>query len=322
MDYSGRLAEIPQICQMDSIYTYPPFLRKGDTIAITATARKVSPLEMQPCIDFFKQKGFKVLETQYLYAEDNQFAGTDNQRAISLQAAFDDPEIKAIICARGGYGTQRILPLIDFVKFKSNPKWLIGFSDITCLHAELLRQGIASIHGPMAFSFIPNRKDPDSLKRLHHLLLGKIQPIEYRHTLKPPLLRPGKTDGVLIGGNLSLLNQLSGTSAQPDPSGKILFIEDLDEYLYHIDRMLQHLKASGWFKGLKGLIVGSMSDMKDNPIPFGKNALQIIADAVQEYDFPIAWYFPAGHEKKNYPIIIGGRYTLEFSGHFVSLTFA
>jgi muramoyltetrapeptide carboxypeptidase len=319
MDYSGRLAEIPQICQMDSIYTYPPFLRKGDTIAITATARKVSPQEMQPCIDFFQQKGFKVLEAQYLYAEENQFAGTDEQRAISLQTVLDSREVKAIICARGGYGTQRILPLLDFSEYLRNPKWLIGFSDITCLHAELLQKGVASIHGPMAFSFAPNRKDAESLKRLQQLLIGKIQPVEYRHTLKPPLQRQGHAEGGLIGGNLSLLNQISGTSAQPDSSGKILFIEDLDEYLYHIDRMLQHLKASGWFHGLKGLIVGSMSDMKDNPIPFGKNALEIIADAVKTYDFPIAWYFPAGHEKKNFPLIIGANYSLSVFGHNVKL---
>lgn len=321
MDNSGRLAEIPQICQMDSIYTYPPFLRKGDTIAIAATARKVSPQEMQPCIDFFQQKGFKVMETQFLYAEDNQFAGTDLQRASSLQAVLDNREVKAIICARGGYGTQRILPLLDFSEFLRNPKWIIGFSDITCLHAELLHNGVASIHGPMAFSFAPNRKDADSLKRLHQLMIGNIQPIEYRHTLKPPLQRQGHAEGGLIGGNLSLLNQISGTSAQPESAGKILFIEDLDEYLYHIDRMMQHLIASGWFHGLNGLIVGSMSDMKDNPIPFGKNALEIIADAVKNYDFPVAWYFPAGHEKKNLPLIIGGKCKLDVLGHSVALTF-
>jgi muramoyltetrapeptide carboxypeptidase len=322
MDYSGRFIEIHQICHMDTPLLYPPFLKKGACIAITATARKVSQQEMQPCIDFFTKKGFRVVTAEHLYAEDNQFAGTDAQRASSLQSLLDNKDVQAIICARGGYGTQRILPQLDFSGFRRNPKWLIGFSDITCLHAELLRQGVASVHGPMAFSFAPNRKDAESLKKLHQLLTGNIQPIQYRHTLKPPISRQGVTEGILIGGNLSLLNQISGTSAQPNPVGKILFIEDLDEYLYHIDRMLQHLKAAGWFNGLNGLIIGSMSDMKDNTIPFGKNALEIIADAVQEYDFPIAWYFPAGHEKKNYPIIIGGRYKLEVFGHSVSLMLA
>ncbi len=314
------MAENPQICDMDTPYRLPPFLHKGASIAITATARKVSRLEMKACFDYFTKKGFKVVEGEHLYAEDNQFAGSDEQRAASLQQLMDRKDIGAIICARGGYGTQRILPLLDFNTFKAHPKWLVGFSDITCLHAELMRHGIASIHGPMAFSFMPGRKDAESLKRLHQILTGTIQPIQYRHTLSAPLLRQGLTDGILIGGNLSLLNQISGTEAQPNCAGKILFIEDLDEYLYHIDRILQHLKASGWFHGLKGLIVGSMTDMKDNTIPFGKQVLEIIADAVKVYDFPVAWYFPAGHEKKNYPLIMGAQYSMNVSGHNCVLT--
>jgi len=298
----------------------PPFLKPGDTVAITATARKVSPAEMEPCIQILKNKKFRVLCGKHLFAEDNQFAGTDAQRAESLQEVLDNPEVKAIFCARGGYGTQRIIPLLDFTRLSQNPKWIIGFSDVTCLQAVLLKEGICSVHGPMAFSFDPVRADKESIRRTLEVLMGKIAPVTYRHTLKPPLVRQGRAEGRLTGGNLSLLNQLSGTPWQPDTQGNILFIEDLDEYLYHIDRMMQHLKSSGWFEGLAGLIVGSMSDMRDNTIPFGKNALQIIAEAVQEYNFPIAWYFPTGHQKKNFPLIQGGNYTLEVKGHQVSLS--
>lgn len=292
----------------------PEFLKKGSQIGLTATARKVSPEELEPCLNFLRKKGFKPIEGKYLYASDHQFGGTDLQRTESLQALMDHPDISAILCARGGYGTLRILPDLDFSVLKKHPKWLIGFSDITCLHAALMQEGIASVHGPMAFSFGQKRSNAETQKRLADLLKGDIQPIEYRHIPLPPIRREGIAEGTLIGGNLSLLNQLSGTPWQPDAKGKILFIEDLDEYLYHIDRMMQHLKNSGWFAGLKGLVVGHFSDMKDNPIAFGRNAYEIIADAVRDFDFPIAWHFPAGHEKENFPLIIGGKYQLSVEG--------
>lgn len=299
----------------------PPFIVPKSVIAVTATARKVSLEEMEPCFTAIRKKKYQVRAGKNLFSSDHQFAGTDIQRAESLQLLMDDPDVSAILCARGGYGTQRILPMLDFSGIRKYPKWLIGFSDITCLHAALLKQGIASVHGPMAFSFSPVRADRDSIQRLFALLSGEVKPVEYRHTLKPPLVRQGISEGVIFGGNLSLLNQLSGTPWQPDSKGKILFLEDLDEYLYHIDRMMQHLKSAGWFEGLAGVVVGSFSDMKDNPVPFGKTAYQIIADALAEYDFPIAWYFPAGHEKKNFPLIMGGHYQLKVEGHTVSLKY-
>lgn len=296
----------------------PPFLKKGSLVGITATARKVTPEELFSCRQALQRQGFRIREGRHLYATDHQYGGTDAQRAEGLQELMDDPEVEAILCARGGYGTMRILPNLDFTGIRENPKWIIGFSDITCLHAALLQEGIASIHGLMAFSFDPARSDGESRKRLMHLLKGQPDPVEYRHIPLPPARKDGKAIGRLIGGNLSLINQLSGTQWQPDSTGKILFLEDLDEYLYHLDRMMLHLKNAGWFEGLSGMVVGHFSDMKDNPVPFGRSALQIIADAVAEYQFPVAWHFPAGHEKQNYPIVIGANCSLEVEGHRVT----
>ncbi len=295
--------------------TLPPFLKKGAKIGLTATARKVNPDELKACLQFLQKKGFTPVEGLHLYASDHQFGGTDAQRTESLQQLMDNPEIEAILCARGGYGTMRILSDLDFTQIQKHSKWIIGFSDITCLHAALLQQGICSIHGLMAFSFGQNRSNAESQKRLAEMLKGQVSPIEYRHIPLPPLKRDGVAEGVLMGGNLSLLNQLSGTSLQPDSTGKILFLEDLDEYLYHIDRMMLHLDNAGWFNGLSGLVIGHFSQMRDNPVPFGRTAYQIIADAVRAYDFPVAWHFPVGHEKNNFPLIVGGKYRMTVQGH-------
>lgn len=302
-------------------YRIPPFLKKGSLIGITATARKVSPEELAPAIKALQAKGFRVLPGIHLYASDHQYGGTDEQRQESLQALLDHPEVEAILCARGGYGTMRILSGLNFEGLKTFPKWVVGFSDITCLHAAILQQGMSSIHGPMAFSFDQNRTDGESKKRLIQVLKGDILPVEYRHIPLPPIKRDGVAEGTLIGGNLSILNQLSGTPWQPNPKGKILFLEDLDEYLYHLDRMMIHLKSAGWFDGLAGMVIGHFSDMKDNPIPFGRNAYEIIADAIRPYDFPVAWHFPAGHQKNNYPLLIGGHYQLKVVGHRVELAY-
>jgi muramoyltetrapeptide carboxypeptidase len=288
----------------------PSYLQPGDRIRIISTAGKVNKDKVLPGIELLQDEGYEVIVGQHVFGKHFQYSGTDQQRASDFQEAIDDPVTKAIICARGGYGTIRIIEKTDFSALLKNPKWMVGFSDITVLHAVLNRLGMASIHGAMPGFFIENKKPTRSFFSLMELLYtGKSQ-----HDLKSnPLNRAGISSGELVGGNLSLLYSLQGTPWQLETSGKILFIEDLSEYLYHLDRMMQNLKLSGQLKNLAGLVVGGFTDMKDNESPFGKSAYQIIMEAVQDYIFPVYFDFPAGHIPKNMPLVIGSKYQLEVS---------
>jgi len=286
----------------------PPFLKKGDTIGIAATARKISEEELLPAIKKFREWGFHILLSDAIYAEDQQYAGTDQQRLSGFQNLLDNNMVKAIIIARGGYGTVRLIDQIDFTSFKKNPKWIIGYSDVTVLHSHIHQNfGIETIHATMPLNFPKNGSESIALNSLYKAFSGNhleyiINNISNEKT--------GETTGILTGGNLSLLYSLSGTSSDIYTNGKILFIEDIDEYLYHIDRMILQLKRCGKLKNLSGLIVGGMTDMKDNLIPFGKNAYEIIADAVKEYDYPVCFGFPAGHIEDNRALILGRNVSL------------
>lgn len=286
----------------------PPFLKKGDTIGIAATARKISEAELMPAITKFREWGFQVLLSEALYAEDHQFAGTDQQRLSGFQKLLDNNTVKAIIIARGGYGTVRLIDEIDFTSFKKNPKWIIGYSDVTVLHSHIHQNfGIETIHATMPLNFPKNNNESIALSSLYNALTNNnIEYIINRLSTE----KTGETTGILTGGNLSLLYALSGTVSDIYTNGKILFLEDIDEYLYHIDRMILQLKRCGKLKNLAGLIVGGMTDMKDNLIPFGKNAYEIIADAVKEYDYPVCFGFPAGHIEDNRALILGRNVSL------------
>ncbi|MDF2449088.1 MAG: LD-carboxypeptidase [Bacteroidota bacterium] len=283
----------------------PSFLKNGDGVAIIATARKVSESEIQPAVEFFEGKGLKVCTGKNLYQSYHQFAGNDEQRAGDLQWALDDPAIKAILIARGGYGSVRLLEHINFTGFLKNPKWLVGYSDVTVFHSALHGIGVASLHATMPLNFTKNAEATESM---YAALSGQLT-----HTVTEENFsnRWGTSQGELIGGNLSLLYSLCGTPYDIDTAGKILFIEDLDEYLYHIDRMMMQLKLSGKLKHLKGLIVGGMTDMKDNAIPFGKLPEEIILDAVAEYDYPVCFDFPAGHIDRNLAMYFGRKVELK-----------
>ena len=284
----------------------PPYLKKGDTISIVAPARKIAKAELQFAIDTFKKWGLKVVLGKNLLKIHHQFSGTDEQRTADLQQALDDKNISAVISARGGYGTLRIIDQLNFSKFKKNPKWMIGYSDITVLHSHIHNNfGIQTIHGTMPINFIKNEEAVESLRKA---LFG--EPLSYSFE-KHKLNRKGNCKGELVGGNLSLLYALCGSSSDIDTKGKILFIEDLDEYLYHIDRMMLNLKRSGKLKSLAGLVVGGMTDMKDNTIPFGKTAEEIILDAVKEYKFPVYFGFPAGHIERNLALKLGSKVSIE-----------
>lgn len=287
----------------------PSFLKPGDTIAITATARKVSQQEIDPAVVLFTSWGLKVKFAEGLFESENQFAGSDDTRAHALQLLLDDPSVKAIICARGGYGTVRIIDKLNFDRFAQSPKWLIGFSDVTVLHNHILRHcEVQTIHAPMAFSMQESLADPQSIEALKQVIFGL--PSTY-HTQDHPLNRPGVAHAKLVGGNLSVLYSVLGSDSDIHTDGCILFLEDLDEYVYHIDRMMMNLKRNGKLSKLAGLIVGGMNDMKDNTIPFGKTAEEIIFEHTAEYNYPVAMGFAAGHERKNLALMFGHPYRLE-----------
>jgi len=294
----------------------PPYLQKGDTVAILATARKHIVKSMQPTIDLLESWGLTVVIGKSIGLEENQLAGNDEQRAADLQEQLDNPNIKAIWCARGGYGTVRVVDLVDFTQFKKSPKWLVGFSDVTVLHNHLNTMGYKSIHGIMPISLAKASKE--AIESLRLSLFG--QTLQY--AIDPhPMNRLGKASGELVGGNLSILYSLLGSPSAIDCKDKILYIEDLDEYLYHIDRMMMNLKRNGCLESLKGIIVGSMTDMKDNDIPWGKNALEIVQDVTKQYNIPVIFNFPAGHIHDNRALILGNNVTIEVTENCSTVVF-
>jgi muramoyltetrapeptide carboxypeptidase len=281
----------------------PPYLTKGDKIGIVAPARCINFEEVHPSIRLFQKWGLEAILGTNIFRKCNQYAGRDENRMADLQQMLDDDSIRAIICARGGYGTVRIIDRLDFTKFCSNPKWIAGYSDITVLHSHIHRHfNIETLHAVMPVNIASEEARSDSLETLKNALLGTH--IQYTFP-RNPLSREGETEGILVGGNLSILYSLMGSDSEIDTAGKILFIEDVDEYLYHIDRMMINLKRAGKLSRLKGLIVGGMDKMNDNMIPFGKTANEIIADAVSEYHYPVCYDFPAGHGEPNLALILG-----------------
>lgn len=287
----------------------PHPLVAGDKIAIVATARKISREELQPAIDIFSAYGLEVVTDELLFSSHNQFAGTDDVRAALFQQYINDHSVKAIISARGGYGTVRIIDQIDFSPLIKHPKWIIGYSDITVLHSHMYNHtGIATLHATMPVNMQPHNINRQSVEALVRVLMSD-EPIHYE-VIPQPLNRTGEATGDLVGGNLSVLFSLLGSVSDLDTKGKILFLEDLDEYLYHIDRMMQALNRAGKLNNLSGLVIGGMSEMRDNQVPYGYNALQIIAQHVQHYDYPVAFGLPAGHEPVNMPLVMGAKYRM------------
>jgi muramoyltetrapeptide carboxypeptidase len=293
----------------------PPPLKKGDKIAITSPAKKL-PAPMTDAISLLQSWGLEVVLGETLDASYHQFAGDDDLRAHDLQRFIDDDSIKAIVAARGGYGTIRIIDKIDFSHFAQNPKWLVGFSDITVLHTHLFTNyGAQTIHGQMPVN-IPDAS-AHSLETLRQALFG--EKLRYQFT-SHALNRSGETNGILVGGNLSLLIAVSGSVSDLDYTGKILFIEDVGEYLYAIDRMMRHLYRAGKLKHLTGLIVGGFTDVKDNDIPFGQTVPEIIMEVVKEYDYPVCFDFPAGHIPDNCSLILGKMLNLSVNDQHVLIT--
>ena len=295
----------------------PPPLQTGDKVAIVATARCIAKKDLKPAVNLLKLWGLQPVLGSSIGLQEYQFAGSDEERAADFQQQINDPNIKAIWCAKGGYGSIRILDLVDFSILKTAPKWLIGYSDVTAIHLHLQSLGIASLHAQMA-SAIETRSTSTS-EELKAVVLGENHQIQYasRH----PNQVNGEVKGEVIGGNLSVLYSAIGSHSMPSFKNKILFLEDLDEYLYHIDRMMQNLKRSGLLNQISGLIVGGMTDMNDNTVPFGKTAEEIIFDAVKELNIPVAFDFPAGHVETNLPLIFGKMAHLSVTSEQVNLSY-
>lgn len=280
--------------------TQPPYLKKGDKVAIVCPAKKL-PRSIDQAIEVLKSWGLEVIIGETVNASYHQFAGDDALRAADLQSFLDDPEIKAIIAGRGGYGTIRIIDELDFTKFKTHPKWIVGFSDITVLLSHLLSVlNIPSIHGQMLYTF--DDATPESLASLKSALFGAPLHYEYAPTLPG---RTGKSKGILIGGNLTLMVMLQGSVSEIDYTDKILFIEDVGEHEYSIDRMIRMLKRSGKLSKLKGLIVGTFNEQSPESIPFGSSSEEIIWDLVKEYEYPVCFNFPVGHIENNKAMVVG-----------------
>jgi muramoyltetrapeptide carboxypeptidase len=307
----------------------PPLLHPGDTIAIVPTARSISVDELRDGIALAESWGLRVKLGAGIGRKRFQQAGTDAERAADLQAAIDDPEVKAIWCARGGYGTIRIMPHVDLRPLRERPKWIVGFSDVTVLHSALTNLGVASLHGPMPFAI--EGKTAEAKEGLKAVFFGGIPGCQLT-VVRPPLTtdnrrpattdRPGTCEGILTGGNLSILYSLRGTPYDIDPRGRILFLEDLDELRYHADRMVQNLRYGGWFSELAGLIVGGMTDMRDkNPDdPFGMEVEEMIAEAVAPYGYPVCYGFPAGHIADNRPLVLGAKAQLSVTPEGATLS--
>jgi muramoyltetrapeptide carboxypeptidase len=287
----------------------PPYLKPGDTIGITCPAGYVANERVEHCIEVLERWSFNVKLGATVGTEHFYFSGPDPARLADLQAMLDDDSVQAILMGRGGYGMSRIIDDLDFTRFVKKPKWIWGFSDITILHSHIQRHfGIATLHGPMCGAFRQETDDAAHLEATRQALLGS--PLRYE-TDPHEGNRHGTAEAILTGGNLAILAHLTGSPSQVDTSGKILFLEDIGEYRYNLDRMLVNLRRSGQLANIKGLILGDFTDTQDTERPFGQEVVDLISDKVAEYSYPVLFGLPAGHDDVNFPLRLGTHYKME-----------
>lgn len=296
----------------------PPYLQKGSTIGITCPAGYVSHERVAYAITVLESWGLKVIVGKTVGSEHFYFSGNDEARRTDLQSMLDDPNIDAILMGRGGYGLSRIIDDLDFTHFDSKPKWICGFSDITVLHNHIHAQsGIATMHSPMCGAFTPESENSDYIQNFRSALWGEA----LNYSIPPsPFNRPGNAEGIMTGGNLAMLAHLSGSVSEVETDGKILFIEDIGEHLYNIDRLLLNLKRAGKLDNLAALLVGSFTDNQDTERPFGQTVEEIIWDKVAEYNYPVCFNFPCGHQEVNFTLTLGMKHRLAVSEDGSELT--
>jgi muramoyltetrapeptide carboxypeptidase len=296
----------------------PPFLNKGDEVAIISPSWAIGEDSITNAVTFLEGWGLKVRTGRNVLKKSGPFAGTDDERLADLTDMTGNSRIRAVFCSRGGYGLSRIINRIDFSPLLNSPKWYVGFSDITVLHLWLNEVcGIMSVHGEMPLNFQDPDKTPASFETLHDALFGSYRPVSW----KGKVIRPSGVSGEVTGGNLTLLFSMAGTRAMPDTRGKILFIEDVGEYYYHLDRMMMSLRLAGKLEGLSALLVGGLTRMHHTSVRWGKSAQTTIAEAVEGYDYPVFFGFPAGHIKDNRAFYTGRHAAITPDGDGAILTY-
>jgi muramoyltetrapeptide carboxypeptidase len=293
----------------------PQPLAAGDLIYITAPAKAIEKEHVDFAVAFFENAGFRVLVSKNCLGQHHYFSGTDEERLEDLQYGIDHPEVKAIVCARGGYGCVRIVDRIQWASMLREPKWMVGFSDVTVFHQHLQRFNLPSIHGSMVLNFKDNSHE--ALNTLLMALKGESFSVAATSNFN----KSGSAEGTIVGGNLSIVYSLIGTNNQPDYSDKILFVEDLAEHLYHIDRMFYALNKSGILDKISGLVVGGMTELEDTATPFGMSVEEIILAHFQYRNIPIAFGFPAGHLNDNRALILGKKVRFNVEGTTSELRF-
>ncbi|HEX8041440.1 MAG TPA: LD-carboxypeptidase [Chryseosolibacter sp.] len=297
---------------------YPPKLQPGDAVGIVAPARKITPGQVEAALETLVAWGLMPTLAKNIFSSKHSYlAGSDDERREDFQKMIDDENVKAIFCARGGYGSTRIIEELDFSPLKKSPKWIIGFSDITAFHLRLASIGIASIHGTMPI-FFDQPEARGSVQSIHDILFKGSCLIEVN---PEDSNRPGRASGQVVGGNLSLIVDALNTASEPDTRNKILVVEEVDEFLYKLDRMFTQLRRTGKLKDLSGLVIGHMTDLKNSDLAFGETASEIILHAVRDYDYPVAFSFPSGHRNPNLAWIHGATADLDVSLNKASLSY-
>jgi len=286
----------------------PPYLQPGDCIGLAAPGKMIGREYVENAVAIIQKIGFRTTLASNVYAGKNYFAGSDDERITGFQQLLDNDDVKAILCMRGGYGSARIVDQLDFKKFSQNPKWIIGYSDITVFHAHLFNMGFESLHATMPLDFAKNNNPTQPVVKLFEVLKGNKLSYDFNGN---PHDKPGIGEGTITGGNLSVMSSLIGSSSDVDTAGKVLFLEEVGEPLYRLDRMMVALKRAGKLQNLSGLIIGGLSDMEDASGNFDLNDYEIILEMVADFNFPVAFDFPAGHFQENYPLIMGRKVKLE-----------